>query len=100
MCGQRGKSSRINCPPLDLYKIHTVHTFCLTQVCTVCIFVFMKTTELVKRLKGLGFQEVGGKKHIKYRHPDGRWTVISKGSHEISVDLLKNMEKQIKEKLT
>lgn len=60
----------------------------------------MKTSELVKKLKALGFQEVGGKKHIKYRHPDGRWTVISKGRHDITGDLLKDMERQISEKLT
>jgi hypothetical protein len=29
----------------------------------------------------------------------GRWTVISKGSHEIDVDLLKKMEQQIGENL-
>lgn len=62
--------------------------------------VFMRTAELVKRLKELGFQEVGGKKHIKFKHPDGRWTVISKGNHDISITLLKEMEKQIKAKLT
>jgi predicted RNA binding protein YcfA (HicA-like mRNA interferase family) len=59
----------------------------------------MNTRELVKRLKALGFEEIGGKKHIKYKHPDGRWTSISKGSHEISADLLKKMEQQIGEPL-
>ena len=59
----------------------------------------MNTRELVNRLKALGFVEVGGKKHIKFKHPDGRWTSVSKGSHEISVDLLKKMEQQIGESL-
>lgn len=59
----------------------------------------MNTKELVKRLKALGFEEIGGKKHIKYKHPDGRWTSISKGNHEISIELLKAMEKQIGESL-
>ena len=51
----------------------------------------MNTKELVKRLKALGFEEIGGKKHIKFKHPDGRWTSITKGSHEISRDLLKKL---------
>lgn len=59
----------------------------------------MKTADLIKKLKDKGFQEIGGKKHCKFRHPDGRWTVFSKGIHDISVDLLKQMEKQIQEKL-
>lgn len=59
----------------------------------------MNTRELVGRLKNLGFVEMGGKKHIKFKHPDGRWTSISKGSHEIGVDLLKKMEQQIGESL-
>ena len=59
----------------------------------------MNSAELKKRLKELGFQEIGGKKHIKFKHPDGRWTVVSKGNHQLSIDLVKLMEKQIKEKL-
>lgn len=59
----------------------------------------MNTRDLVKRLKAHGFEEIGGKKHIKYKHPDGRWTSISKGSHEISADLLKKIEQQIGESL-
>ena len=59
----------------------------------------MNTRELVKKLKALGFEETGSKKHIKFKHADGRWTVISKGSHEIDVDLVRKMEKQINEKL-
>ena len=59
----------------------------------------MNTRELVKKLNELGFKEVGGKKHIKFIHEDGRWTQISKGTHEIDVSLSKIMEKQIKEKL-
>ncbi|MBQ7608581.1 MAG: type II toxin-antitoxin system HicA family toxin [Desulfovibrionaceae bacterium] len=59
----------------------------------------MNTKELIKRLKSLGFEEIGGKKHIKYKHPDGRWISISKGNHEISINLLKKMEQQIGESL-
>jgi Predicted periplasmic or secreted lipoprotein len=59
----------------------------------------MNTRELVKKLKALGFEETSIKKHIKFRHPDGRWTVISKGNHEIDIELVKRMEKQINEKL-
>ena len=59
----------------------------------------MNTRELIKKLRELGFTESGTKKHAKFRHPDGRWTVVSKGSHEIDIDLLKKMEQQIGEKL-
>lgn len=59
----------------------------------------MNTAELVRRLRARGFQDVGGKKHIKFKHSDGRWTVISKGNHEIPTDLLKQIEKQTNEKL-
>jgi predicted RNA binding protein YcfA (HicA-like mRNA interferase family) len=59
----------------------------------------MNTRELANKLRSLGFQEMAAKKHIKFKHPDGRWTVISKGSHEIDGDLLKKMEHQIGEKL-
>lgn len=59
----------------------------------------MNTRELVKCLKALGFEEIGGKKHIKFKHPDGRWTSLSMGSHEISIDLLKKIEQQIGEPL-
>lgn len=57
----------------------------------------MNTRELVKKLKALGFEETSGKKHIKFKHADGRWTVISKGNHEIDIALVKKMEKQINE---
>lgn len=59
----------------------------------------MNTRELIKKLRALGFVEISSKKHIKFRHPDGRWTVISKGSHEIDKDLLKKIEQQTGEKL-
>jgi predicted RNA binding protein YcfA (HicA-like mRNA interferase family) len=59
----------------------------------------MNTRELIEKLRELGFEESGTKKHGKFRHPDGRWTVVSKGSHEIDVALLKKMERQIGEKL-
>lgn len=59
----------------------------------------MNTRDLVKKLKQLGFKEIGGKKHIRYAHADGRWTQISKGSHEIDISLVRIMEKQIGEKL-
>jgi predicted RNA binding protein YcfA (HicA-like mRNA interferase family) len=57
------------------------------------------TRELIKKPRQLGFAETDTKKHIKFRHSDGRWTVVSKGSHEIDIDLLKKMEQQINEKL-
>ena len=60
----------------------------------------MNTRELIKKLRALGFVEITSKKHCKFKHPDGRWTVISKGSHEIDIDLLKKMEQQIKERLS
>jgi predicted RNA binding protein YcfA (HicA-like mRNA interferase family) len=59
----------------------------------------MNTRELATKLRSLGFQEITAKKHIKFKHADGRWTVISKGSHEIDVNLLKKMEQQIGEEL-
>jgi predicted RNA binding protein YcfA (HicA-like mRNA interferase family) len=59
----------------------------------------MNTHELVKKLLALGFIEISTKKHSKFKHSDGRWTVISKGSHEIEIDLLKKIEQQINAKL-
>lgn len=59
----------------------------------------MKTNEIVKKLVEAGFVLVSSKKHIKYKHPDGRWTVISKGAHDIDIDLIKKMEQQIQIKL-
>jgi len=59
----------------------------------------MNTRELIRKLRELGFEGIGTKKHVKFRHPDGRWTVVSKGSHEIDVDLLKKIEQQTGEKL-
>jgi len=59
----------------------------------------VNTRELIQKLRELGFAESGTKKHAKFRHPDGRWTVVSKGSHEIDIDLLKKMEQQIGETL-
>lgn len=40
----------------------------------------MKAKELRRRLEQEGFKAMSAKKHIKYKHPDGRWTVIGKGS--------------------
>ncbi|MDR1659897.1 MAG: type II toxin-antitoxin system HicA family toxin [Desulfovibrio sp.] len=59
----------------------------------------MHTRELADKLRALGFIEISAKKHIKFKHPDGRWTVISKGSHEIDTGLLKKIEQQTGEKL-
>jgi predicted RNA binding protein YcfA (HicA-like mRNA interferase family) len=59
----------------------------------------MNTRELVKKLLALGFIEISTKKHSKLKHVDDRWTVISKGSHEIDIELLKKIEQQINEKL-
>lgn len=54
----------------------------------------MKTNEIAKKLLKAGFEEIGGKKHDKYRHPDGRYTVLSRGTHELSRELVKEIEKQ------
>jgi predicted RNA binding protein YcfA (HicA-like mRNA interferase family) len=59
----------------------------------------MNTRDVIQKLRELGFEEIGAKKHVKFLHPDGRWTVVSKGAHEIDIDLLKKMEQQIGEKL-
>lgn len=59
----------------------------------------MKTNEIIKKLTEAGFILVSSRKHIKYKHPDGRWTVLSKGAHEIDTDLIKKMEQQTKIKL-
>ena len=59
----------------------------------------MNMRELAKKLCSLGFKEISAKKHIKFKHTDGRWTVISKGSHEIDIALVKKIEQQIGEKL-
>jgi len=59
----------------------------------------MNTQELIEKLRELGFVESGTNKHAKFRHPDGRWTVVSKGAHEIDISLLKKIERQVGAKL-
>ena len=53
---------------------------------TRCIIYFMNTRELIRKLREPGFEEGDTKKHARFRHPDERWTVVSKGLHEIDVD--------------
>jgi predicted RNA binding protein YcfA (HicA-like mRNA interferase family) len=59
----------------------------------------MNSRELIRKLRELGFEESGTKKHAKFRHPVGRWTVVSKESHAIDIEFLKKMEQQTGEKL-
>ena len=49
----------------------------------------MKARDLIRVLLAVGFVEVasqGGRKrkgnHITFRHPDGRWTVVSHGDKD------------------
>jgi predicted RNA binding protein YcfA (HicA-like mRNA interferase family) len=67
-------------------------------MCIVCIYSH-EHARTCSKLRDLGFEAISTKKHVKFKHQDGRWTVISKGSHEIAVELLKKMEQQIGEKL-
>jgi len=62
--------------------------------------VLMKATELRKKLEKEGFENVSSNKHHKYRHPDGRTTMVPKGNKEVGLGLLKRIEKQTKLKLT
>lgn len=60
----------------------------------------MNTRELIANLEKAGFEKQTTNKHLKLKHPDGRWTVISKGNKEIGKTLLKQIEKQTGVKLT
>lgn len=63
----------------------------------------MKTTELLKILEQAGFVQTNkGRKvrHLKFRHPDGRTTMVSKGKGEIPQPTLRMIEKQTGLKLT
>lgn len=54
--------------------------------------------KLCKILEKLGFEKIYGKgSHIRFRHPDGRRTVVPVHSgEEIGVSLLREILKQIK----
>lgn len=60
----------------------------------------MNARELRKWLKDHGFEEVSSRKHVKFRHPDGRWTVVSKGDYEVGRELPRQIEKQVGEKIS
>ena len=60
----------------------------------------MTTRELRKKLLAAGFKLVSVKKHYKFKHPDGRRTMVSKGNKEIPKQILKQIEKQTKLKLS
>jgi predicted RNA binding protein YcfA (HicA-like mRNA interferase family) len=57
----------------------------------------IKPKELVKILLGLGFIERDGEgSHVFFKHADGRTTVISIHSREISKGLLKKILNDVK----
>ena len=61
----------------------------------------MKARDLIRVLIAAGFVEVvsqGGRKrkgnHIKFRHPDGRWTVVSHGDKDFDKTYVDTVAKQ------
>jgi len=54
--------------------------------------------KLCKILGNLGFERIYGKgSHIRFRHPDGRRTVVPvHGNEEIGISLLREILRQIK----
>lgn len=61
----------------------------------------VKARDLIKLLKAAGFVRVqtqGGRKrkgsHIKFRHPDGRWTVVSHGDKDFDMEYVKQVARQ------
>ena len=54
--------------------------------------------KLCKILENLGFERIYGKgSHIRFRHPDGRRTVVPvHGNEEIGISLLREILRQIK----
>lgn len=54
--------------------------------------------EMCKILEKIGFQKVHQKgSHVRYRHPDGRRTVVPiHGNEDLSIGLLREILKQIK----
>ena len=60
----------------------------------------MKAREVRKEIEKAGFKLISVRKHYKYRHPDGRTTMISKGNKVIPKPTLKQIEKQTGLKLT
>lgn len=49
---------------------------------------------LIKELKALGFEEEPGSKHNKFRHPDGRVTVVPRHS-DVSMETVCRIRVQI-----
>ena len=61
----------------------------------------MKARELIKQLEAAGFRQVtsqGGRRgkgnHVKYKHPDGRWTVISHGDKDFDKEYVKQVARE------
>ena len=61
----------------------------------------MKKREIIQALEAAGFilvKSQGGRsrkgKHLKFKHPDGRWTSISHGLKEAGPDMVKEIEQQ------
>ena len=61
----------------------------------------MKARDLIRILLAAGFVQVvsqGGRKrkgnHVKFRHPDGRWTVVSHGDKDFDKTYIDNVAKQ------
>lgn len=74
--------------------IHTVYTVYSSGD-------IMKAKELIRQLEAAGFVQVktqGGRKrkgnHIKYKHPDGRWTVVSHGDKDFGRTYVDTVAKQ------
>ena len=61
----------------------------------------MKAKELIRQLEAAGFVLVtsqGGRRrkgnHAKYKHPDGRWTVVSHGDKDFDREYVKQVARQ------
>lgn len=61
----------------------------------------MKARELIRQLESAGFVQVRTQgernrqgNHIKFRHPDGRWTVVSHGDKDFDKDYVKAVARQ------
>ncbi|OGB66084.1 MAG: hypothetical protein A2Y94_09350 [Caldithrix sp. RBG_13_44_9] len=44
-----------------------------------------------KKLRKLGFEEFKGAKHEKWKHPDGRIVMLSRGNQDVGPTLLKSI---------
>lgn len=61
----------------------------------------MRAKDLIRQLEAAGFERVmtqGGRKrrgnHLKFQHPDGRWTVLSHGDKDFSKSYVARVAKQ------